>query len=664
MMNVVEHGHPLKLVDLQVTKEEDSEEESNDEEEMIAPDDVFVCSCNRCDLEINVYYKYYYKCIYDICDFSLHKFCAELPTETKFPQYPFPLFIYKEIRDWTCIVCRRRYRPGGVCYLTFLGHRPIYIDLTCAVEVEKKKIQHPSHQHPLVSLNSKPILCECSACGKEHKGTFFHCTTCYNFAIHNDCASLPKTLLIQHTTNNIFHHTHPLVLSYSFLLEEQEARYTPKCRVCDGDFEFELLWIYKCERCIYYVHVDCATSRRALFMSMLSTTGGKGLTIKNYKDSDYPNLLCLPFPDQNYSIPKQYLIFKEIGLTTYRNDKVSLQQMDFQQALVLTNHQHKLVLVDTKCVDKFETTSSTFNNSLIKCHDPMKKIELICNGCLRPILEMPFYKCASYGDQCCNFTLHEWCTRLPSKVENHPGHPKHPLFLMPNAPRNLFNAFSCDVCRLLCNGYAYVCDRCDFYVDVTCGLMPENITHKCHPNHILRAKHGSKPSKCLMCINKIFWELVFGCDICDVYIHPTCALLLPETITHVYDKHPMRLSYQPIENHKSKYFCEICEEKLNPHSCFYHCDECVQSVHSACAPLILRCETETHSDDKWTSIYKFINVKFGSFHKYPGHPHCLSFAQGIKSDGDCNICRKRLQYKMILKCVKCEFAIHCECSEH
>ncbi|KAL8191634.1 hypothetical protein R6Q57_028365 [Mikania cordata] len=293
----------------------------------------------------------------------------------------------------------------------------------------------------------------------------------------------------------------------------------------------------------------------------------KGQTIKNFKDADYPNLLCLPFPDQNYSIPKQYLIFKGIGLTTYRNDKVSLQQMDFQQALVFTNHQHKLVLVDTKCVDIFETTSSTFNNSLIKCHDPMKKIELICNGCLRPILEMPFYKCVSYGDEDCNFTLHEWCTRLPSKVENHPGHPMHTLFLMPNAPSNLFNVFSCHVCGLLCNGYAYGCDRCEFYVDVTCGLMPENITHKSHPNHILRAKHVFEIRNCHMCIHFIVSELAFSCDICD----------------------------------------------------------------------------------------------FGSFHKIHGHPHCLSFAQGIESDGSCNICRKGLQYEMTLKCVKCEFAIHCEC---
>ncbi|KAJ0806359.1 putative chromatin regulator PHD family [Helianthus annuus] len=166
-------------------------------------------------------------------------------------------------------------------------------DVNCVMEVDKRRIYHPSHPHPLVSLSSKPILCECAACGKEHRGVFFHCTTCSNFAIHIDCAFLPKRLLIQHTTNAVFNHTHPLTLSYSCPTEEIRARYYPRCRVCNGYFDYkEGLWIYKCEKCIYYAHLDCATSRRESFMSILSIGGGQ--PVKNYKDADYPNLLHLP----------------------------------------------------------------------------------------------------------------------------------------------------------------------------------------------------------------------------------------------------------------------------------------------------------------------------------------------------------------------------------
>ncbi|PWA65792.1 zinc finger, PHD-type [Artemisia annua] len=507
------------------------------------------------------------------------------------------------------------------------------------VEVE---IHHPSHQHLLECAISTPILCFCNACGKEHKGVFYHCTTCSNFTIHSDCAFLPKKLLIQKTTHDAFYHPHPLTISYSFPLPDQYAKYSPRCRVCNGFFyEKVYLWIYKCEKCMYYAHVDCATSRREPFMSILSSTGS-GILVKNYDDADYPDLLHLPFRDQSENILK-HLFFKNNGPRTFETDEVNL-------------HQHKVTLVDTKCIDStVGSSSSTIEAFLL--HDPMKKIELLCNACLRPIMSMPYYKCA----ESCNFALHEWCTRLQTKVENHPGHPQHTLFLMPNVPGVFFSVFYCDVCQLPCNGFAYGCVECDYYVDVSCGFIPEKITHKAHPNHLLsRVKLGEDDDEiCHICRSDIDEDCFsFSCSICDhIFIHPECALLLPETIRHKYDKHPMSLSYFPIENHKSEYFCEICEEEMNPHSAFYHCYECVQSVHSACAPLILRSEMAA----PYGSIYRYVNVKFGKIHKTPGHQHPLSFIQGTASDGRCSMCGNELWFEMIFKCLDCKYAVDYRC---
>ncbi|KAF5758014.1 hypothetical protein HanXRQr2_Chr16g0724541 [Helianthus annuus] len=79
--------------------------------------------------------------------------------------------------------------------------------------------------------------------------------------------------------------------------------------------------------------------------------------------------------------------------------------------------------------------------------------------------------------------------------------------------------------------------------------------------------------------------LIFSCRTCDYSgLHSNCALLIPETTTHKCDKHPMKLSYFPIENHKSDYFCEICEQEFDPEFSFYHCHECMQSTHK----LVLR----------------------------------------------------------------------------
>ena len=275
-------------------------------------------------------------------------------------------------------------------------------------------------------------------------------------------------------------------------------------------------------------------------------------------------------------------------------------------------------------------------------------------------MSMPYYKCA----KSCNFALHEWCTRLPTSIESHPGHPQHTLILMQNVLA-FFNIFYCRVCYLPCNGFAYGCVKCHYYVDVCCGFIPEKITHKAHPNHLLsRVKVDNSDSRCHMCRKYMSgYRFSFSCSICDkLFIHPECALFLPGTIRHKYDKHPMSLSYFPIENHKSEYFCEIYEEEMNPHESFYHCHECVQSVHSDCAPLILRCETETYSG-YYKSIYKFVNVKFGKIHKTPHHTHPLSFTQGTASDGDCSICERALRYQMIFKCLECKYAIDYDCCE-
>ncbi|GJY47452.1 zinc finger, PHD-type containing protein [Tanacetum coccineum] len=388
-----------------------------------------------------------------------------------------------------------------------------------------------------------------------------------------------------------------------------------------------------------------------------------GKNIKNYEDADYPDLINLPFPDQTYSILK-HKFFKETGPTTSRIEEVKLQHI---------SHPHdQLILVNTQCIDTSGATSSKIKSYM--CHDPMKKIELLCNGCVRPIMDMPFYKCAN-NDESCNFALHEWCTRLPTSIENHPGHPQHTLVLLPNVTRAFFSVFQCEFCRLPCNGFAYCCVQCNYNIDASCGFIPEKITHKVHPNHLLsRVQVISSFFKvCRICNRFLAAEyypsynlnfrnppIAFSCSICDdLYIHPWCAMLLPETIRHKYDKHPMNLSYFPIENYTSEYFCDICEKDLDPHRSFYHCHKCVQMVHSGCAPLILRCETDTQM--YYNNIYMFLNVKFGNIHKTPGHPHPLIFTQGIADDGQCSMCGYSLRCKIVFKCLKCKYVIDYEC---
>ncbi|GKD81771.1 putative DC1, C1-like protein [Tanacetum coccineum] len=401
---VLEHEHPLELVDLQRKRQHSEETDDDDIDLDTIPE--FRGQCGRCGHVISEYHMYYYKCV-DTCDYSLHKFCAELPP----------------------------------------------------------KLKHTAHVHPLVI-------------------------------------------------------------------------------------------------------------RKYIYRS--STWLGK--KTKNYIDAQHPNLLHLPFTDQNHSLQK-HMFSREFG----SESSTRTHEGDLEHII----HQHPLILVDAQSKQMTMSTSSDIKP--LPCHDPMKKIELLCNACVRPIMDVPYYMCSN-EDQHCNFAIHEWCTRLPTKLDNHPIHQNHEFVLLKNVSHEYFSVFSCDF---------------------------------------------------------------------DMHIE--CALLLPKTVRHRYDKkHAFNISYFPVENHAADYFCDICESSLDPTDrFFYHCNDCDQSMHLACAPMMFHWETPfrySHGD-----VNKYINIKFRGTHSIKDHPHLLSFVQGLASDGDCEMCKRALQYKLIFKCSQCKFAIHYKC---
>nr|XP_043611365.1 uncharacterized protein LOC122582996 [Erigeron canadensis] len=637
----LQHEHPLELVDL-LPNYPNYTEYNDDDDDDYENDDIkwdFSSPCNLCGQEINLYQRYYYKCSRNTCYYFLHKWCGELPTAINLRLHRCldALILCHIMYESRCEICKTRLEPNesvfrcrNKCYF--------HVDVKCVIaSIEDRIIYHPSHPHPLVRATThKPISCHCDACGKEHIGNLYHCTTCFNFSVQSGCLFRSKKKLSTH-------HTHPLILSYSFPWEDQKAEFYPTCRICKGSFHNETLWIYKCEKCRYYVHVDCVKSIEDPYISGLGETG------KNYEESDYANIHNLPFTDQSN------IIKKHPSLTKPSSSETNALTND-----VLTSdyHQHPLHLIHTQPSDDDRGKTS---KSSVSCHNAMKKIELLCDACVRPITSVPFFQCTNHGPA---FVLHEWCTRLPRKLPNHIGHPQHTLILIPKVPGECFGVFNCRICALPSNGFAYGCERCDYYIDVTCGFLPGEITHEAHPNHLLKIVQTKKDDhRCLACLQSCHLNSCsYKCLTCeDVYLHPECALLLPKTIMHKYDKHPMKLSYKPIENHKSEYFCEICELKFDPKRWFYHCyDECAQSVHSACAPLIL--ENEEHVFSYFgKGVYEYVNIKFGSvLNKTTVHSHSLVLGKGVNGDQGCK-CGHNVRYAMVFKCVECKYVIHYKC---
>ncbi|XP_076959947.1 uncharacterized protein LOC143636174 [Bidens hawaiensis] len=595
-----------------------------------------------CKEEIYSFHLCYYSC--KDCDYSLHKFCAQLPrTQPNHPLHPGhnltlsdgyqfhdPVFKFIETFDSavtcdTCQIERKRFYNYHCSICDF------NMDIICAT-IAEQKMDHPSHPHQLQRYLGW-MMSYCNACGEKHSGTFYHCTTCYWFKIHLDCALLPAKLLIQRSTNESFTHTHFLTLAYSFPHIEIRARFYPVCKACGAAF-FSANWHYRCDKCRYYAHVECATSMSDAFMSILMQPG-LGKTSKNFKDEDHPNLIHCPFPNESFNLLKHLFSSKLVELTSKR-------KIDGE----MFSHPHPLILFET------------LRNGHVSLHDPMKRVELLCDGCVRPITDLPFYRC-SQDD--CGFVLHEWCTRLPSEIQDHHGHPNHTLVLWPRFGRS-FGVFECSICKLYSNGFSYGCMQCRYYVDINCAFIPDVITHEAHPDHLLLRIEGSpnlSETYCMACRWSMDRLPGFHCPTCDFYLHTKCALLLPGKIRHKYDKHSLSLRYYPAENHRSEYFCEICEDEFDPENWFYHCSTCASSMHTACAPLKLYCEQSEHPDVQ--PVFWFLNVKFGRTVEIIDHPHPLTYEQGLSADGECDVCHEQLQHYVIFKCSRCKFTRHRWC---
>lgn len=312
------------------------------------------------------------------------------------------------------------------------------------------------------------------------------------------------------------------------------------------------------------------------------------------------------------------------------------------------SHPHQLI--------RFDTHSSLREKS-VSLDDPMKRSQLLCDGCAKPVTTLPFYKCS----QSCDFVLHEWCVRLPSEIQNHPFHPNHTLALLPKIDGWLADVFGCNICSLPSNGFVYDCTECDdFCIDINCAFIPEIITHEAHPNHLLsRIDASLNPGVCKACSCYLKKGMGFHCRSCNFYLHIECALLLPREIIHRFDKqHPLTLRYEPVEDHISEYFCGICEEQMWERQWFYHCTTCAESMHTACAPIKHECK-QAIIRKYMMPVFDFINVKFGRTYEIESHPHRVSFIQGTTYHGCCERCSETIESdEIIFKCLECKFAIH------
>lgn len=205
-----------------------------------------------------------------------------------------------------------------------------------------------------------------------------------------------------------------------------------------------------------------------------------------------------------------------------------------------------------------------------------------CDACILPVIPSDhFYSCMR-----CEFVLHETCACLPRK-KSHPLH-KHPLILLPT-PTDFFifppefcveDMFTCNGCGQLGCGFIYECtkDDCGFVLDVRCASVSDPCIHDCHPHPLFINLTSGECMRCKSISNSSFF---LECVKCESFLCLTCANV-PRVTHYKYDSHQLTLCYGEEEAKNLKYWCEICETKLDSKIWFYTCDCCRVTLHVTC----------------------------------------------------------------------------------
>ncbi|XP_047335580.1 uncharacterized protein LOC124939113 [Impatiens glandulifera] len=572
--------------------------------------------CNGCWQRISISGSYY-RCNNHSCQYSLHKRCAEQPHQINYPLHKHPLTLLPQppYRSHRCY-CSSCYKSQ---WQHFTYHCPICkydLDIECALRATR--INHKSHNHPLIPLQKSSSFF-CQACRKRDvHGPSYVCSDC-QFWVHQKCADcFPSSVLYEH--NNQSHHT--LQLSYSF--PSDFHRFLSFCEIC-----LEILnkrdWVYYCSDCRYFVHSDC-------LLSLLDEMGKDGKPALSST-----NNLVETIEDESI-ITHLPPIDEFINPLTLFINRISLDHEN-QSLLEHASHEHKLILV-------LELQESDNNTILVNEH---MKDKQTCAGCCSIIMSPPFYKCVeSQTSNNCPFHLHKHCAQLPEKLNRHPSHPDHPLVLS----MELYGIIRCNNCKKLCLGFVFSCHNCRFYLDIACAslLFGSIMTHDLHQHSpmMIREFRESDGHRCSGC-TFLLTGIGFACIACEYFkIDVECALLL-RGFNHRFDEHPFVLSYSPVKGIE-EYICEICEFDINPRQWFYCCGICDHSIHSEC--ILPICDHPT------------VVFNQGNFISTPHHCHRLILEKSIDVGLSCDCCGKSFGEGLGgFECFECSFRIHRECAD-
>lgn len=386
---------------------------------------------------------------------------------------------------------------------------------------------------------------------------------------------------------------------------------------------------------------------------------------------DFPRVLTHSFhPEHSLTLthtPKRSTEFPRCNACgNFINSTYSYRCFDCDNFFMLDLKCATLVPLDSSSSSLSSYQISSHQHPLILCEQSIN-FEFQCGGCElsfdnRGFSSSPIYVCLT-----CKRLLHESCAGLPRNIINHPFHPQHSPLTQLNtleiSGQPILNwNFPCSACHESRTGFAFVCSKCPFMLDILCAtIMLTNSKAGDHHrvSQMLRFYPSRQPHPLISCDvrDKSFGHSrpCFACHLplkdsisfcvsCVIFLHKSCTQL-PQQIQHIiHPLHPLTLHDSADHIRRSQPFsCKLCLEKCS--SCFsYQCDPCDFKIEARCALQQI--------------MYPMVKSEL--------HNHPLVFSNSRprpKLDTErikCIKCNQKFEYPF-LHCHGCHFYIHAHC---
>lgn len=454
-----------------------------------------------------------------------------------------------------CYSCLTRLIKGNPYYF-YCNHCRFHYHKEC---VESPPVfrssDHPKHPLQLLWFpHLSPIdLTQCHSCGKKNSYSLYYCSIC-DFMIHPLCAKNPTPFTIDNSkrhkhTLHYFPRRSALVCDVCGL--EDNTDYLYVCLLCD-------FTVHK--RCVYLPYIIKVTrhTHRLNFTPTLPHKEWINCGVCHAKINEhYGGYSCLK--ECVYAIHSRCAMRNDVsdgkeyeGEPEEAFEDVKMFEEEGDGIIRHLSHRHHQLQLDKKAQRVYGITKH-------------------CQACMLPFyVDDNVYECMQ-----CDFILHEACAHSP-RVKQFMLH-VHPLTLKYEDSR----WFTCRQCRRTSCGFRYECSiqECEWVLDILCASICEPFGHHTHPHPLFITSEQSIFQSCSIC--QSVTRQPFDCGKCNFFLCFHCATL-PHKTQYEHDQHFLVFSSYPKDRNHKVYWCEVCEEDIDPRKGLYACDECGTALHIEC----------------------------------------------------------------------------------